>query len=159
MHSFICIFCFAFVGDRLGSGTFATGCGNTSALLCSPTSVLIKQDFFTACIMPISSMSFSFKPFDSVLLIAVSISHAFIDPLFLGTAGFSYILLCSSRCSVPSGYNLDVGPKNDCSHLTFHFLFRYYKLLSLRPEFVLVLRWYYQFFSHSETLIHGETQT
>lgn len=38
-------------------------------------------------------MSFSFKPFDSVLLIAVSVSQAFIDSLFLGTAGF-YMLCC-----------------------------------------------------------------
>lgn len=96
--------------------------------------------------MAISSMSFSFKPFDSVLLIAVSVSQAFIDPLFLGTAGFLYALLCSNRCNVPSGCNLNVGPKNNCSHLTFHFLFRYCKLSSLSPEFILVLSWCYQFF-------------
>lgn len=74
-------------GGRLGSGTFAAAAA--APRLCSPTSVPLKQDFFTAGIMPISSMSFSFKLFDSVLLIAVSVSQAFSDPLFLGTAFFN----------------------------------------------------------------------
>lgn len=72
-----------------------------------------------------SSMSFSFKPFDSVLLVAVSVLQAFTDPLFLGIAFFKYVLLCSRRCTVPSRYNLSVRPRNGCRHLTCHFLFRY----------------------------------
>lgn len=98
------------------------GCGNTSAPLCSVTSALIKPDLFTACILPVWSMSFSFKPFGSVLLVAVSVLQAFVDPVFLGNAFFI------PSTVYPFRYNLNVSPKDDCSHFTFHFLFRYCQL-------------------------------